>query len=104
NGTAAVFAGDDTVFTLSVHGERNYPFRKEASTLDIGLPDGAGDDEFLAAVERGVRAALGRSRADAAWYIAGADPYEGDRLGRLSVSKAALAERDRLVLERCAAA
>ena len=104
NGTAATFAGDATVFTLSVHAERNYPFRKEVSSLDIGLPDGAGDDEFLAAVERGTRAALALAHADAAWYIAGADPYEGDRLGRLAVSKAALAQRDELVLGLCRAA
>lgn len=100
NGTAAVFRGDDDVFTLSVHGEANYPFRKEPGDLDLGLPDGSGDDAYLGAVEAGVDAALARG-ADLAFYVAGADPWEGDRLGRLSVSVAGLAERDRIVFDRC---
>jgi len=100
NGTAAIFSGDPTVFTLSVHGASNYPFRKEASDLDIGLEDGATDDAFLTAVRDGVTRALA-SGPDFAFYIAGADPYEHDRLGRLSVTKAGLRERDRVVFDAC---
>jgi len=103
NGTAAIFRGDDTVFTLSVHGANNYPFRKEEGDLDVELPDASGDDLFLSAVEQGVRVALA-SAPDLAFYLAGADPFEGDRLGRLNVSKAGLARRDELVLDLCAAA
>ena len=104
NGTAAIFEGDDSVFTLSVHGERNYPFQKERSDLDLALPDGAGDDVFLEAVDAGVSEALDRSRPELAVYLAGADAFVGDRLGRLSVSKAALAERDRILYDHCARA
>ena len=100
NGTAAIFQGDDSVFTLSVHGASNYPFRKEASDLDIGLEDGVGDDPFLSAVHEGVGRALGAG-ADLAFYIAGADPFEGDRLGRLAVSMNGLEERDRIVFDAC---
>lgn len=100
NGTAAIFHGDDSVFTLSVHGANNFPFRKEASDLDIELPDGSGDAPFLQAVEDGVQVALG-SRPDLAFFLAGADPFEGDRLGRLGVSKEGMARRDALVLDLC---
>jgi len=103
NGTAAIFRGDDTVFTLSVHGANNFPFRKEEGDLDMELPDGTSDDAFLDTVERGVRAALERG-SDLAFYLAGADPFEGDRLGRLAVTKAGLAARDEIVFERCARA
>ncbi|MFO8036393.1 MAG: histone deacetylase [Anaerolineales bacterium] len=100
NGTAAIFEGDPRVFTFSVHGAKNFPFRKSQSDLDIDLPDGTGDDEYLAALEDGLEKAL--DEADAEWviYLAGADPYNGDRLGRLSLTKSGLAQRDRLVLER----
>ena len=101
NGTAAILRGDPTVFTFSIHGARNFPFRKEESDLDLPLPDGADDGEFLESLERGLEEALEGSRAGLAIYLAGADPYEDDRLGRLSVSKEGLAERDRLVLETC---
>jgi len=101
NGTAAIFAGDPHVFTLSVHGRNNFPFHKEASDLDIELEDGCADDTYLSAVERGLDAALADG-ADLVFYVAGADPHEGDRLGRLAVTAAGLAERDRLVLNRCA--
>jgi acetoin utilization deacetylase AcuC-like enzyme len=101
NGTAAILRGDPSVFTFSIHGARNFPFRKEESDLDIPLPDGADDGEFLEALEGGLEKALEASRAGLAIYLAGADPYEDDRLGRLSVSKEGLAERDRLVLETC---
>jgi acetoin utilization deacetylase AcuC-like enzyme len=100
DGTAAVFAGDATVFTFSVHGASNYPFRKESSSLDIALPDGAGDAVYLEAVGRGVAAAL-RHEPDLVFYVSGADAWAGDRLGRLAVSKEALAERDREVVRAC---
>lgn len=99
NGTAAILAGDDSVFTFSIHGAKNFPFHKEHSDLDIALPDGADDGEYLAALEKGLEISLDRANADLAIYLAGADAFADDRLGRLSVSKAALAERDRLVLE-----
>jgi acetoin utilization deacetylase AcuC-like enzyme len=101
NGTAAILRGDPTVFTFSIHGAKNFPFLKEVSDLDAPLPDGADDGEFLEALEVGLNKALKASRAGLAIYLAGADPYEDDRLGRLSVSKEGLAERDRLVLETC---
>ena len=101
NGTAAILRGDPSIFTFSIHGVKNFPFRKEESDLDVALPDGADDGEFLEALESGLERALEASKAELAIYLAGADPYEGDRLGRLSVSKQGLAERDRLVLESC---
>jgi acetoin utilization deacetylase AcuC-like enzyme len=101
NGTAEILRGDPTVFTFSVHGAKNFPFHKEESDLDAPLPDGTGDAEFLATLEKGLEAALDAADADLAIYLAGADPLEGDRLGRLSVTKQGLAERDRLVLETC---
>jgi acetoin utilization deacetylase AcuC-like enzyme len=101
NGTAAIFAGDPSVFTLSVHGANNYPFRKEESDLDLELPDFATDDPYLEAVRTGVGTALDTSTPELALFLAGADPFEGDRLGRLRVSKEGLAERDRIVFERC---
>jgi acetoin utilization deacetylase AcuC-like enzyme len=101
NGTAAILRGDPTVFTFSVHGAKNFPFQKEESDLDAPLPDGAGDTEFLATLDRGLKAALEAADADLAIYLAGADPFEGDRLGRLSVTKSGLAERDRIVLQTC---
>ena len=101
NGTAAILRGDPTVFTFSIHGAKNFPFNKEESDLDAPLPDAAGDTVFLATLESGLQAALDAADADLAIYLAGADPFEGDRLGRLSVTKAGLAERDRIVLETC---
>jgi acetoin utilization deacetylase AcuC-like enzyme len=87
NGTAAIFADDDSVFTFSMHGERNFPFRKAAGDLDVGLPDGCSDEAYLAARPPGL-----------AFYVAGADPHEGDRLGRLKLSAQGLARRDEIVL------
>jgi len=98
NGTAAIFRGDDSVFTFSIHGARNFPFTKEESDLDIELADGTGDEEYLWHLERGLDETLERSRPQLAIYLAGADPYEDDRLGRLSLTKAGLARRDRHVL------
>lgn len=104
NGTAAILAGDASIFTFSIHGEKNYPFHKEQSDLDIALPDGSGDDVYLAALEDGLAEAIERSRPELAIYLAGADPFEGDRLGRLKLTKAGLAMRDRLVFEACRSA
>ncbi|MDC0673494.1 histone deacetylase family protein [Nannocystis radixulma] len=99
DGTAAILAGDDTIFTFSIHGAKNYPFKKEVSDLDIHLPDRTGDAEYLTALEAGLAEALRRADPDLAIYLAGADPYEGDRLGRLALTKAGLARRDRMVLQ-----
>ena len=98
NGTAAIFAGDASVFTFSMHGERNFPARKEASTLDVALPDGCTDEDYLAALRAQLPGIIDRFRPQMMFYLAGADPYAGDRLGRLALSKAGLAERDRIVL------
>lgn len=98
NGTASIFRHDDSVFTFSIHGARNFPFAKEESDLDIELADGTGDDEYLWHLERGVDETLERARPQLAIYLAGADPYEDDRLGRLKVTQAGLARRDELVL------
>jgi acetoin utilization deacetylase AcuC-like enzyme len=103
NGTAAIFAGDDSVFTFSIHGARNFPFAKETSDLDIDLADGTGDDEYLWHLERGLDETLERSRPQLAIYLAGADPYEDDRLGRLKLTKRGLARRDAAVLGTLAA-
>ncbi len=98
NGTAAIFAGDDTVLTLSLHGEGNYPFTKEDSDLDIALPDGTGDDEYLEAVDRALQVVM-HWGPELILFLAGADPYEGDALGRLSVSLEGMARRDALVYD-----
>ena len=103
NGTAAIFAGDPDVFTYSAHGRHNYPYRKETSTLDVEFADGAGDDEVLAALERTVPAALDRHAPDVVLYQAGVDALAEDRLGRLRMTHAGLAERDRRVFAWCEA-
>jgi acetoin utilization deacetylase AcuC-like enzyme len=101
NGTAAILRGDPTVFTFSIHGAKNFPFHKEQSDLDASLPDGADDAGFLAALEEGLETALDAAQAQLAIYLAGADPFEDDRLGRLAVTKKGLARRDCLVLGAC---
>jgi acetoin utilization deacetylase AcuC-like enzyme len=101
DGTATIFADDPTVFTFSIHAARNFPFHKVRSDLDIELEDGTGDGPYLEALEGGVERALALARADLVIYLAGADPYAGDRLGRLALSKAGLAARDHMVLELC---
>lgn len=99
DGTADIFSGDDRVFTFSLHGERNYPVRKIASDLDIGLPDGTGDAAYLETL----RAALGmldeRVRPDLVFYNAGVDPHRDDRLGRMALSDEGLRERDRMAID-----
>lgn len=103
DGTAAIFAGDASVFTISLHGAKNFPFRKAASDLDVALPDGCGDADYLPALDRAL-AVLADEHAERpfglAFYLAGADPHEGDRLGRLKLSAAGLLARDRRVLAR----
>ena len=100
NGTAAIFQDDPTVFTLSVHGAKNFPFRKEASDLDVELPDGCTDAPYLQALDQALNSAWRRQAATPpglAFYLAGADPHENDRLGRLKITSEGLAERDRRV-------
>jgi acetoin utilization deacetylase AcuC-like enzyme len=99
NGTAEIFAADETVFTMSIHGARNFPLRKQPGSLDVPLEDGTGDEEYLERLEVAVAESFARAGADLVLYIAGADPYEGDRLGRLRLTKPGLLARDRLVLD-----
>jgi acetoin utilization deacetylase AcuC-like enzyme len=104
NGTAEIFAADPTVFTMSIHGARNFPLRKHPSSLDVPLDDGTDDDAYLAALAPAVVESFGRGRPDLVVYIAGADPYEHDRLGRLRLTKQGLFDRDRMVLDAARAA
>ena len=100
NGTAAIFGGDHTVFTLSIHQENNYPYPKPPSSLDINLRDGVGDEEYLRELTQGLDRALAEFRPDLIFYLAGADPYRDDQLGGLKVSLEGLEKRDRLVFEK----
>lgn len=99
NGTAHIFQGDDSVFTLSLHGARNFPFRKEPSDLDVELPDGCADDDYLHALDQALEALDHRCKPDLVFYLAGADPHVGDRLGRLAVTHDGLEARDRRVFD-----
>ncbi|MEP7275784.1 MAG: histone deacetylase, partial [Betaproteobacteria bacterium] len=99
DGTAALMAGDPSAFTLSLHGRGNFPFRKQSSRLDVELADGTEDAAYLAALASALPRALDAARPDLAIYLAGADPFEGDRFGRLALTKRGLALRDRFVLE-----
>ena len=101
NGTARIFADDSDVFTFSMHGAGNYPFRKERSTLDLELPDRTGDEAYLALLTRHLDGVLEEARAELAVFIAGADPYRFDRLGRLALSIEGLEQRDAAVLAAC---
>jgi len=98
NGTAAIFARDASVFTLSIHQFNNYPSEKPLSSLDIHLPDGTQDQEYLERLQNGIAAALTMFRPDLMIYVAGADPYREDQLGGLSLTFQGLMERDRLVI------
>ncbi len=98
NGTARILHGDDSIFTFSIHGEKNYPVRKEKSDLDIELPDGCTDETYLAVLAKHLPLLLHEVEPQLVIYLAGADPYEGDRLWRLALSKAGLAQRDQFVL------
>ena len=99
NGTASIFAGDASVFTLSLHGEKNFPFRKEAGDLDVALPDGCLDAPYLQALEQALDELDRRFDPGLLLYLAGADPFEGDRLGRLALSFDGLEARDRRVFD-----
>ena len=98
NGTAAIFGGDRRVCTVSIHQERNYPALKPTSDLDFGLPDGIGDEAYLATLEATLDRALDRCTPQIAFYLAGADPYCEDQLGGLGLTKEGLRERDAMVL------
>jgi acetoin utilization deacetylase AcuC-like enzyme len=103
NGTAAIFAGDASVFTLSIHQENNYPYPKPPSTLDINLPDGAEDAEYLEELGKGLGLALAKFQPELIFFVAGADPYRDDQLGGLRLSLDGLERRDRLVFEKARA-
>jgi acetoin utilization deacetylase AcuC-like enzyme len=103
NGTAAIFQDDDTVFTLSLHGAKNFPLRKHAGDLDVELPDGCADDAYLDALDTALESLWRRFEPGLVFYLAGADPHEADRLGRLALTCAGLAERDRRVFDACRA-
>ena len=99
NGTARIFRDDPSVFTLSMHGQKNFPFRKEASDLDVDLPDGTGDAVYIEALEHALGELDRRSDPGLVVYLAGADPHEGDRLGRLKLTWDGLEARDRRVFD-----
>lgn len=99
DGTAAILEKDESVFTLSMHGEHNYPFDKACSDLDVALPDGTGDRDYLAGLDSALSEMFARFAPELLIFLAGADPYEGDRLGRLRLSMAGLAARDTMVME-----
>lgn len=99
NGTAHIFRGDLSVFTLSLHGARNFPFRKEPSDLDVELPDGCMDDDYLQALEHALDTLEQRFTPQLVFYLAGADPHAGDRLGRLALTHDGLEARDRRVFD-----
>jgi len=99
NGTASILRNDPTIFTLSIHGENNFPFTKEVSDLDIGLPDGTGDESYLEALHQGLEKLGERFKPDFIIYLAGADPHEGDRLGKLSITKDGMRQRDVCVFQ-----
>jgi acetoin utilization deacetylase AcuC-like enzyme len=101
DGTAQLLGADPRSFTLSLHGARNYPFQRIPSDLDIDLASGTGDDAYLEVLDDALSVALARlPEPDVAFYLAGADPWEGDRLGRLALTKPGLLRRDELVLDR----
>ncbi|NIO40081.1 MAG: histone deacetylase, partial [Burkholderiales bacterium] len=101
DGTAAIFSDDPSVFTFSIHAARNFPFHKAESDLDVALPDFAEDEVYLSSLRQGLCYALSAAQPDLVIYLAGADPFEGDRLGRLSMTKGGLARRDEMVFFMC---
>ena len=101
NGTAAIAKDDERLFSFSMHCEKNFPFRKSTSDLDVSLPPGADDSQFLAALQTALAEIEQRFQPDLIFYLAGADPFEGDRLGHFKLTKAGLQERDKMVLQFC---
>jgi acetoin utilization deacetylase AcuC-like enzyme len=101
NGSAAIFSGDSSVFTFSMHGAQNFPFRKEVSDLDVALNDGTADAEYLELLQAHLPSVLNGHQPDFVFYLAGADPYEGDRLGRLKLTIDGLRQRDEIVMTAC---
>jgi acetoin utilization deacetylase AcuC-like enzyme len=99
NGTASILENDPSIFTFSIHGENNFHFSKEVSDLDIGLPDGTGDEFYLAALHQGLEKLEEQFKPDFIIYLAGADPHEGDRLGKLSITKNGMGQRDQCVFQ-----
>jgi acetoin utilization deacetylase AcuC-like enzyme len=99
NGTASIFEHNDEVFTFSMHGERNYPLAKMHSNLDVPLPDGAGDDEYLDLLGRHLAPVLDRAEADIAFYLAGVDVAAGDRFGKLALTEEGIRRRERFVID-----
>lgn len=102
DGTAAICQGDESIFTFSIHGAKNFPARKQHSDLDIDCEDGMADEAYLTALSSGLATTFAASKPELVIYLAGADPFEGDRLGRLKITKAGLATRDRMVFAACA--
>src|SRR6201989_240117 len=100
DGTAQVLGPDPDAFTLSLHGARNYPFERIPSDLDVDLPSGTGDDDYLSELSDALDVAIPAASAEIAFYLAGADPWEGDRLGRLALTKPGLLGRGGLGLDR----
>nr|WP_216864025.1 histone deacetylase [Polynucleobacter sp. MWH-Berg-3C6] len=99
NGTASILQNDSSIFTLSIHGENNFPFKKEQSDLDLGLADGCNDETYLSSLEQCLDELSSRFKADCLIYLAGADPHEGDRLGRLKISTDGMRLRDETVFQ-----
>jgi len=102
NGTAEIFRDDEDVYTFSMHGEKNYPFKKPPSTLDIGLPDKTGDAEYVGVLTDALSNILSEFKPDLIFYLAGIDPLESDHFGRLSLTKKGLRDRDQLVISSAA--
>lgn len=101
NGTAEIFRNEDRVFTFSMHGDKNFPFRKEKSDLDVPLNDGTGDEEYLSLLEANMNKAFIRANPDFVFFLAGVDVLSTDKLGKLSLSKQACKDRDKMVLQAC---
>lgn len=104
NGTAEITRDDSSIYTFSMHAEKNFPFRKIPGDLDLGLADGTGDGEYLTLLEVALERVLAQATANFAFYLAGADPHVNDKLGRLTLTAGGLAQRDRMVLSACRAA
>jgi acetoin utilization deacetylase AcuC-like enzyme len=101
NGTASICQGKEQIFTFSMHGAKNYPFRKEASHLDIGLPDGTEDNTYLSILQEILPRLIDKHQPELIFYQAGVDILETDRLGRLSISREGCRKRDKMVMEIC---